>query len=186
MTRREAELQKPLNWAEYYKQLDFKRPRTRSLLDESVLFKTARLNNFEFKDVPQIILQMLRKEEEMSEDSLLNNGMMVLFPLFSFFNLNLSIYLVERKNFLKFFATNQRTNFTFQLASVSNLGSFDNLQTSQSLGELGLLDLKSVQVTDLEDDENLSPQEKVCNLFAWIYIKKFQLWDCIKTVISLI
>lgn len=52
----------------------------------------------------------------------------------------------------------------FQLASVSNFGSYDSLKVSQSLGELGLLDMKAIQVMGIEDDEMLSPQEKVSPL----------------------
>ncbi|EEB16620.1 hypothetical protein Phum_PHUM430240 [Pediculus humanus corporis] len=122
MRRIRENQKKPESWDEFFNQIGFRRPRTRSLMDESILKKTACLNNFEFRDVPQIILQMLRREEDMSRDSLLGPGMM--------------------------------------LASVSNFGSFDDLKTSHSLGELGLFDLKSVEVMEIDDRELLKPSEK--------------------------
>ncbi|KAK6623898.1 hypothetical protein RUM44_010754 [Polyplax serrata] len=135
MMRKREEKKRPKN-RELLTQ--FRRPRARSLLDESTLQKTAKLNSFDFKDVPQIILQMLRREEEMSEDSLLGPGMM--------------------------------------LASVSNFGSYDSLKVSQSLGELGLLDMKAIQVMGIEDDEMLSPQEKALRFLKlnWTDVRKAQ------------
>lgn len=63
---------------ETLKRADLRRRRARSLLDETTLQKTAKLNYFEFKDVPKILLDMLKKEEDLSQDSLITQGMMVL------------------------------------------------------------------------------------------------------------
>ena len=91
MRRIRENQKKPESWDEFFNQMGFRRPRTRSLMDESILKKTACLNNFEFRDVPQIILQMLRREEDMSRDSLLGPGMMVSYPILFFFFLSLSL-----------------------------------------------------------------------------------------------
>lgn len=63
---------------ESVKKRDLKRRRrARSMVDETVLHKTAKLNYFEFKDVPKILMEMMKKEEDLSQDSLLAHGMMV-------------------------------------------------------------------------------------------------------------
>lgn len=68
---------------ETVKKADLKKRRARSLVDESTLSKTANLNYFEFKDVPKILMDMLKKEEDLSQDSLIAQGMMV--PIKNFF-----------------------------------------------------------------------------------------------------
>lgn len=51
------------------------------------------------------------------------------------------------------------------MASVSNMGSYDNLKATLSVGELEFTDLHSVQVMGMDDDEVLSPPEKVFVFF---------------------
>ncbi|KAL0278632.1 UNVERIFIED_CONTAM: hypothetical protein PYX00_000399 [Menopon gallinae] len=116
--KREEELLKKM----VLHRVNYRRRRSRSMIDETTLSKTAHVNYFELKDVPNIIFDMLKTEEELSQDSLFSPGMM--------------------------------------LTSVSNMGSFDYLKTSLSLGELGYLDLNSFQVIGLDDERNLSPCER--------------------------
>lgn len=72
---------------ETVKKADLKKRRARSLIDESTLSKTAKLNDFEFKDVPKILMDMLKKEEDLSQDSLIAQGMMVkIFHIFKIVN----------------------------------------------------------------------------------------------------
>lgn len=54
------------------------------------------------------------------------------------------------------------------------MGSFDTLKTSQSLGELGSIDLKSFEVVGLDDDRD-SPVEKASRWLSKISFYKTEL-----------
>lgn len=57
--------------------VNFRRRRARSMVDETTLAKTANVNFFELKDVRNMIFDMLKTEDELSQDSLFSPGMMV-------------------------------------------------------------------------------------------------------------
>lgn len=75
--KRFDDLRNEKDFVDAAKMADLTSRRARSLIDETSMKKTTKFNYFELKDVPKILLDMVKHEDDLSQDSLLGPGMMV-------------------------------------------------------------------------------------------------------------